>query len=112
MCGWTEDDGEVYDIAHHWIGPNGKQMDKLNAKLLFDVETSIIELCYRIKWDMNTSSSHSHKSCYTPYSKRRKAIFTLHTQVRIHFIVIHTDCVWNSKLTENVNACTANKKMP
>lgn len=38
MCGWTDDEDyeEVYDIAHQWIGQNGKQMDKLNAKLLFD----------------------------------------------------------------------------
>lgn len=46
MCGWTEDEyEEVYEIAHQWIGQNGKQMDKLNAKLLFDGETTPLLKC-------------------------------------------------------------------
>lgn len=85
-----------------------KPADKFNAKLLFDGETTPIGvLSHNIKYVFISFT----QMIFRHILKAGKSYTHKHTHIyALHFILIHTDCVRNSKLTENVNSCTANKK--
>lgn len=99
------------------------ELDKMENRWINEMQnyclTAKQPLCHPLShWSTVLSHKIKYKYVFIAFTRitlraifleRKKATYTYPTQTHRHFVLIHTDCVWNSKLTENVNACTANK---